>query len=229
MDDFGETGWPVPSHFGVLIYLGDAAGAGTRGEGRQIRCIAAGDESTCWAAIEQWTATHRLRAGEHAEVLARTSATRGVADPRGWVADERDRIADERDWIANAREDTADRREAAADERERDLDRRQDVLSELVQATQGESGAVMTRARELLGDAQARLDRSKAAVERSRAKARRAIARARFEQAAIDRQVAATRRDAAIPDHSQPTLEVVDCSARDPAGHAPSHLTDDAS
>jgi hypothetical protein len=86
----------------------------------------------------------------------------------------------------------ADRREAVADDRERDLAERHAELREL--AIQTESGAGVMCPLEFLDDAQARLDRTNAAVERSRDQAGRALARARFEQAAIDRQVAATRR-----------------------------------
>jgi hypothetical protein len=217
VDDFGDTGQAMPTHYGVLIYLDDSAGLGALGNGPQISWIASGDESTCWAAIEQWTATHRLRAGEHVEVLTHTGDPHRsfvderdrVADERDRVADERDQVADERDQVADEREDSADRREATEDKRERDLDRRRVELTELVRVVKKTSADVVASSFELLDDAQARLARTKEAVERSRDQVGRTLARAQREQTVIDRQVATTRRERATRERAQQTPSAI--------------------
>ena len=217
VDDFGDTGPAMPTHYGVLIYLGDSAGLGALGSGPQISWIASGDESACWAAIEQWTATHRLRAGEHVEVLTRTGDPRRsftderdrIADERDRIADERDRIADQRDQIADQREDSADRREATEDKRERDLDRRRVELDELVHVVRKTSADVVASSFELLDDTQARLARTKEAVERSRDQVGRTLARARREQTVIDQQVASTRRERATRARAEQTPSAI--------------------
>ena len=238
MNDLGDTGQSVPTHYGVLISLGDSAGAGDSVDRPLIGWIASGDESTCWAAIEQWTATHRPRAGEHAEVLARARAPVDerervaderdlVADEREDTADEREQVADERDLVADERDAAADRREAVANERERDLDRRRAELSEHVRGVQATTSAAVIRSLEVLDDARARLARTKAALERSREQVQRVEARARREQAGIDRQVATTRRNAATrarPARSATTNDeqpVMGTAAPERAGPAP--------
>jgi hypothetical protein len=129
VNDVGDIGQQAPTHYAVLIYFGDTAG-GASGGRPQISWIASGDESECWAAIEQWTATHRPRAGEHTEVLARARSFAVCADDRDLVADERNLAADERNLVADERNLAADERNLVADERDLVADERDLVADE---------------------------------------------------------------------------------------------------
>ncbi|MFD9895080.1 hypothetical protein ACFWY9_37540 [Amycolatopsis sp. NPDC059027] len=118
-----------------------------------------------------------------------------AADEREQAADEREQAADEREQAADVRERIADDREGRADVREeglagweRRLDRRDRVRGAPVASPWERGQEAAVRARALLTASMARLDRSEEALRRARQWQER-------EQDAVDREIAASRRE----------------------------------
>ncbi|MFE0022389.1 hypothetical protein [Amycolatopsis sp. NPDC059021] len=118
-----------------------------------------------------------------------------AADEREQAADERELAADEREQAADVRERIADDRESRADAREEELagweqrlDRRDRVRGAPVASSWERGQEATVRARALLVASMARLDRSEEALRRARQWQER-------EQDAVDREVAASRRE----------------------------------
>ena len=129
-----------------------------------------------------------------------TAASAPTAAQRDQAADHAAiRTADERDWTADERDRTADARETHADEREKRLDARKELVTKRAEQLQlgdpdrlASSLEAIALGRDAVHRSMARLERTEAALNESRP-------RADWEQAEIDREVAASRR--ALDDH----------------------------
>lgn len=112
---------------------------------------------------------------------ARADERDRVADRREAIADERERLADQRELLADKREEAVNNLQARVDARARNLGVPTETTDERVLET-------ITRGRALLADSLASLDRSEAAIERARE-------RRTSDQASVDLETEASRRE----------------------------------